>query len=172
MKRVFSVLALVTVLSVAGSSASAQVSVSVNIGAQPEWGPRGYDRADYYYLPDVEAYYYVPRRQFVYMDAGRWVFAASLPARCGNYDLYSGYKVVINGNRPYDHFYDHREQYARYRGWNNRQECIRDSRGGGRGGYYEDRGRRDYDDRGWGRGDRDDRGHGHGHGRGRGHGRW
>ena len=160
MKRVHSVLLLVTVLSVSSFVASAQVSVSVNIGTQPMWGPSGYDRADYYYLPDVEAYYYVPRQQFIYLDAGRWVFAANLPGRYRNYDLYSGYKVVINQARPYDHFYDHRNQYARYRGWNSRQECIRDYRGP-RGG---DRGR-DWDDRGRGRG----RDHDHGRGRGRGH---
>jgi hypothetical protein len=166
MKRVHAVLLLVTVLSVSSSVASAQVSVSVNIGTQPQWGPSGYDRADYYYLPDVEAYYYVPRQQFVYLNAGRWVFAASLPGRYRDYDLYSGYKVVINQPRPYDHFYDHRAQYARYRGWNNRQECIRDRRGPGRGDY--DRGRGDHNDRGRGHGN----GHGRGHGRGRDRDRW
>lgn len=132
-------------------SASAQVSISVNIGAQPLWGPAGYERVDYYYLPDVEAYYYVPRKQFIYLDAGRWVFAASLPARYRGYDLYSGYKVVINEPRPYDYFHDHRSRYARYKGWRGRQECIRDHRGP--------------------RYDRHDhhRGHGRGHSHGRGH---
>lgn len=156
MKRISSVLLLVAIGSISAMHASAQVSVSVNIGTQPQWGPVGYDRADYYYLPDVEAYYYIPRRQFIYLDAGRWVFAASLPGRYRGYDLYSGYKVVINQPRPYDHFYDHRDRYARYRNWRGRQECIRDY---DRPRYYENRDHR--------RG----RGHGHGRGYGRGHGR-
>lgn len=160
MKRICSVLLLVTIGSISAMHASAQVSVSVNIGTQPQWGPVGYDRADYYYLPDVEAYYYIPRRQFIYLDAGHWVFAASLPGRYRGYDLYSGYKVVINEQRPYDHFYDHRDRYARYRNWRGRQECIRDHRGP----RYDDRRRYD-DDRDYRRGHK----HGRGHGRGRGH---
>lgn len=158
MKRICSVLLLVTIGTIATMKADAQVSVSVNIGTQPQWGPVGYDRADYYYLPDVEAYYYIPRRQFIYLDAGRWIFATNLPGRYRGYDLYGGYKVVINEPRPYDHFYDHRDRYARYRGWRGRQDCIRD--------HHRPR----YDDnRDYRRGR--DRGHGHGHGRGHGRGR-
>jgi hypothetical protein len=37
--------------------ATAQVSLNVNIGSQPVWGPVGYDRVDYYYVPDIDAYY-------------------------------------------------------------------------------------------------------------------
>lgn len=148
---------MLSIGSLGATSATAQVSVSVNIGAQPMWGPVGYDRVDYYYLPDVEAYYYVPRRQFIYLDAGRWIFAANLPGRYRGYDLYRGYKVVVNEPRPYDHYYSHRDRYARYRGWRDRQQCIRDYP---RGRHYDD-------DR---RHRRHDRGHGHyKHGRGRGH---
>jgi hypothetical protein len=46
----------------------AQVRVNINIGSQPVWGPVGYDHVDYYYLPDIETYYYVPTRQFVYFN--------------------------------------------------------------------------------------------------------
>src|ERR1043165_6000466 len=94
----------------------AQVRVTVNIGTQPEWGPTGYDRADYYYMPDIETYYYVPRHQFIYLDGGRWVFAYNLPPQYRNYDLYSGYKVVMNEPRPYMHFDRDRDRYSRYRG--------------------------------------------------------
>ncbi|MFT3935654.1 MAG: hypothetical protein QM726_18645 [Chitinophagaceae bacterium] len=150
--------------------ANAQFSASVNIGVQPAWGPSGYDYAENYYLPDVEAYYNVPSRQFVYFDRGNWVYAPSLPARCGNYDLYGGYKVVINGRNPWFHFNDHRAMYAPYR-FRHDQIAIRDFHGP-RGGYYgndyrfDNRGRgRDwgYDRRGdWGRDNRrhDDRGRG------------
>jgi len=126
--------------------AKAQFSASINIGVQPEWGPSGYDYAENYYLPDVEAYYSVPRHQFVYFDRGNWVFSSSLPGRCANYDLYSGYKVVLNGRDPWSHFNDHRAQYAPYR-FRHDQVVIRDFRRG-RGGNY---GRPGFDDRNRGR---------------------
>ena len=39
------------------ASAQVKVGVNINIGSQPEWGPRGYDYVEYYYLPDIEMYY-------------------------------------------------------------------------------------------------------------------
>lgn len=128
MKRILSTCLLITGLSIAGQQASAQVNVNINIGTQPLWGPIGYDEVEYYYLPDVEAYYYVPRRQFVYLNGGNWTFATSLPARYRTYDLYTGYKVVINEPRPYVHFTDHKVKYAKYKGVRGKQVIIRDSR--------------------------------------------
>lgn len=135
-------------------TAKAQVSLHVNIGAQPAWGPVGYDYVNYYYLPDIEAYYDVPARQFIYLDGGRWISAAYLPPRFRNYDLYHGYKVVINDPRPWMRFNDHRVRYAAYCHRFD-QPFIRDSRDPR---YY-----RDYDDRGWGN---------NGRGRGMGHRKW
>jgi len=163
MKRVLQVLPIIAILTTATVfSSKAQVSVSVNIGAQPQWGPAGYASADYYYMPDIECYYYVPRQQFVYLSGPNWVFSASLPARYRGYDLYSGYKVVCEGPRPYTHFDRDRVVYARYRGYRG-QPVIRDCERGnyGRGDYYDG-----------------PRGHAyghykeHGHGHGRGHDRW
>jgi len=107
--------------------AHAQISVSVNIGSQPAWGPTGYDHVDYYYIPDIEAYYYVPRHQFVYQNGGRWVFANNLPPRYRNFDLYHSHKVVINEPRPYLRYAEHRRMYAQFRGERDRQEFIRNS---------------------------------------------
>jgi hypothetical protein len=128
MKRLLCVLVLSGVLLLSQSSAKAQVHVNVNIGAQPLWGPVGYDVAEYYYLPDLQMYYYVPRHQFIYLNNGNWVFANGLPARYHSYDLYSGYKVVINEPKPYLHFNNHRAEYAKYKGWKGKQVVIRDSR--------------------------------------------
>jgi hypothetical protein len=107
-------------------SASAQVKINVNIGSQPVWGPEGYDYAEYYYLPDVDAYYYVPQRQFVYLNGNKWVFARSLPPSY-NYDLYRGYKVVVNEPKPYLRPAIYREKYGKYKGWYGKQTVIRDS---------------------------------------------
>lgn len=105
-----------------------QLNIHVNIGSQPVWGPEGYDQADYYYLPDIESYYSVSTHQFIYLNNGRWIYSANLPPRYANYDLYSGYKVVINKPRPYLNFNQDRVQYARYRGYRGRQVVIRDSK--------------------------------------------
>jgi len=98
----------------------AQISIHLNLGTPPQWGPVGYSQARYYYLPDVEAYYDVQSSMFIYMSGGAWVHRAYLPERYRDYDLYGGYKVVMNGyrgNRPYENFNDYRTRYARgYRG--------------------------------------------------------
>lgn len=91
------------------------MSINVNIGSQPLWGPVGYDYVDYYYLPDIECYYHVPRRQFIYRDNARWIFSASLPSRYRGYNLYDGYKVVVNSRDPYRNFDRDRVTYSRYR---------------------------------------------------------
>jgi hypothetical protein len=107
------------VLLLAGST-QAQVSVRLNVGIPPQWGPAGYDDARYYYLPDIECYYDVNNSSYIYFSRNRWIHSRSLPYRYRNYDLYGGYKVVMNdyrGNRPYDHFREYRSRYGRgYRG--------------------------------------------------------
>ena len=101
--------------------ASAQVSVHINIGSQPIWGPTGYDYASYYYLPDVDAYYDISAQLFYYQYRGGWESAPYLPGRYRNYDLYNGYKVVINEPRPWMHADMYRRQYSGYRGRHPRQ---------------------------------------------------
>ena len=126
MKKFFLIL-LVATGSIISKPATAQVSVNVNIGSQPTWGPTGYDYVEYYYLPDIETYYYVPKHQFVYLSDGRWIYSTSLPSRYRSYNLYSGYKVVINEPRPYLNYSTHRVTYAKYKGNNGRQVIIRNS---------------------------------------------
>jgi len=100
--------------------AKAQISVHVDLGSPPQWGPSGYSDVRYYYLPDVEAYYDVPSSMFIYFNGVSWVRRAYLPSRYRDYDLYSGYKVVMSdyrGNTPYSHFREHKRQYTKgYRG--------------------------------------------------------
>ena len=112
-------LVIVMAMFLAGTS-QAQVSVNVNIGAPPMWGPVGYSGVQYYYLPDVEAYYDVPSSMFIYQSGGVWIHRTYLPTRYRNYDLYNGYKVVMtdyHGSRPYYHHSDYKVRYAKgYRG--------------------------------------------------------
>jgi hypothetical protein len=101
---------------VIASAVQAQVSVSVNMGSPPPWGPVGYTEVRYYYLPDVEAYYDIQSSMFIYYVRGAWVQRAYLPRRYRNYDLYGGYKVVMTdyrGDAPYTHFKEYKMKYAR-----------------------------------------------------------
>lgn len=125
------------ILILAGSI-QAQLSVRVNIGTPPQWGPAGYNSVHYYYLPDIESYYDVQNSMFIYYSGSRWVHRRNLPARYRNYDLYGGYKVVMNdyhGNRPYDHFREYRNRYARgYRG--HEQHNIGERHDNRQGGHH------------------------------------
>jgi len=127
--------------------ADAQVSVHVNIGTPPMWGPAGYDDVRYYYLPDVESYYDVQTSMFIYNRNGIWIHRTYLPARYRSYDLYSGYKVVMSdyrGNSPYEHFNEHRARYARgYRGEMQRTNGERNRGENRRGENHNERPRGD-----------------------------
>ncbi|MVN21964.1 hypothetical protein [Mucilaginibacter arboris] len=114
------------------AGAQAQLSLSINIGRQPAWGPTGYNHVDYYYLPDIESYYDVSTGQYIYQDGGRWIFANSLPPRYRGYDLYSGYKVVVNRPKPYLNFSRDRVTYGRYKNWSGpHQAMLREHRDNG-----------------------------------------
>lgn len=95
---------------------SAQVSLSINAGSPPLWGPPGYGQVRYYYLPDVESYYDTQSSMFIYNNRGAWIQSAYLPRRYRNYDLYSGYKVVMTdyyGNSPYVNFKEYKVKYRK-----------------------------------------------------------
>jgi len=143
------------VLFLAGT-VNAQVSVNINLGTPPLWGPVGYTEAQYYYLPDVEAYYDVPSARFIYLDGGNWVHRTYLPRQYRGYDLYNGYKVVMTdyrGKTPYVHFKEYKVKYAKgYRG--GPQKSI---------GNRPDKGKASYSPKG--NGGKKDKGHGGGKGK-------
>jgi hypothetical protein len=162
MKRLIAI-AILAFAAVSATPAKAQLSVNINIGAQPDWGPRGYNHVDYYYLPEVESYYYVPTRQFIYMDGSRWVHRESLPSRYRGYNLHNGRKVVINSDRPYLRHNDYRTRYVSNYNYERPSRVV----------YRESYNKKEYknyrkQEKNWDRGDRgyrdDDNGRGHGHG--------
>jgi hypothetical protein len=171
MKKLFLLAALFsTVIITKKAQSQVSVGVNINIGSQPVWGPVGYDYVEYYYLPDIDVYYYVPRHQYVYLSGSRWIFSAYLPVRYRSYDLYSGYKVVINEPRPYLHANVYRTRYAPYRGRRD-QVIIRNSN---EPKYYVVKGHPKYNgNRGVAKsgGPGNGRGNGGGNGKGKGHGK-
>ena len=114
----------------------AQFSVNVTIGSPPPWGPAGYSNVNYYYLPDIEAYYDIRNSQFFYMSYGKWYRSKYLPRQYRNYDLYNGYKVVLNdyhGLRPYIYFNNHKVKY--YKGSKGKPQKNIKNKDNDRGNY-------------------------------------
>ena len=125
-----------------------QVSVNVNIGTPPLWGPVGFTNVQYYFLPDVQAYYDIRATQFIYSNNGKWYRSRYLPGPYRNYDLYGGYKVVLNdyhGTRPYVYYNNHKVKYHKgYKG--NPQKTIgKNPKYHSNNGNHYGNGNKDYD---------------------------
>ena len=125
------------ILLVTTATTQAQVSVNVNIGTAPSWGPSGYSNIDYYYIPDIQSYYDIRQSEFIYYGNGKWIRSRNLPNQYKNYDLYNGYKVVLNdyhGRSPYVNYKTHKAKY--YKGYKGKpQKTI----------GHRDNNKRDYD---------------------------
>lgn len=107
--------------------AKAQGTVSVNINSQPAWGPAGYDKANYYYFPDLNVYFDVSNSLFYYLSDSKWISNRYLPNKYEKDDLYSMYKVVINDSKsPWKENSQHKKEYASFKN-NNKQTAIKNS---------------------------------------------
>lgn len=122
-------------------TANAQVSLNVNIGSQPNWGPRGYDYVEYYYMPEVRSYYHVPSKRFVYLNGNNWVHRKSLPKAYRHYNLHNTRKIVINQPTPYLRNYPREARYYRkdngnHNGWYKEKGRGNKGRDKGKGGRH------------------------------------
>lgn len=160
------ILSAIALSSLIYTSADAQVRVRVGLNfGTPAPTPVVVERApvvynDYYYLPDVGAYYSVYEHRYYYPDGGTWVSAAWLPGY-RDYDWHSFRRYEIRGARPYMHDEIYRARYnGRPRGWAHAarydagfrgHEQHFENRGWAHGRHEEhfDRGRHE----GWGRGE-------------------
>jgi len=101
------------------TNAQARVCVfcASNLSEQPSWGPAGYDFVYYYYLPEIEVYYYVPNHQFTYQKDGIWITSNTLPLRYAAFNFYKAYKVVMNDDNvePYLEHNINKVEYASYK---------------------------------------------------------
>lgn len=102
---------LLAVIALIAFNTQAQVKTTVTL---PDWGVAGFDNAKYYYIPDIETYYDVRSGQYVYLNEGKWVRTKELPVIYKDYDLYDGYKVVIEDDKePYADFDAMKIKYAK-----------------------------------------------------------
>lgn len=121
MKTLFVSLVVLSGLFIAGS-ANAQVH---NVGI------RNSHHADYFYLPDIDMYYYIPGEQFVYLSDNHWIFSRHLPSAYRDYDFAHGQRIYVNGMNPYMHHDVHIELYGH---GNGHHEVV--SGYGGHGNLY------------------------------------
>ena len=81
MKKIYCCLVLFVSVAIF-EKASARPNLKLdNSQEQPKWAPAGNENADYYFLPDIDTYYYVPRKQFIYQSGGYWTFSSVLACR-------------------------------------------------------------------------------------------
>lgn len=85
--------------------------INISIGNAPDWVPREKLVVRYYYLPEIESYYDVSRRQFIYIENNRWVHRSSLPTKYRKYDLYKAPKIAKKMDKPYKYFDNDRKKY-------------------------------------------------------------
>lgn len=137
MKKVFYLALIVFTIGFVQSS-KAQVSVNINIGSQPLWGPVGYDYVRYYYLPEVNVYYNVVNRKYTYWKGNKWVTKSKLPNQYRRVDLYRTYKVVVNEPNPWRNHQQYYNRYGRYAN-NHSQVVIRDARKGRNDSHHNNR---------------------------------
>ena len=82
----------------------------------PEWAPAYYPGVRYYYLPDIETYYDMSRRNFIYLYNGIWLYSRELPSMYRNYDLYNSYGVALSTGvyEPWRYHQQYVTSYPRY----------------------------------------------------------
>ena len=108
MNKLILIIVFLSGISIA-KTAVAQTKIKNNILIQPLWGPAGYDYVEYYFIPDIDLYYNVPKHKFIYNQNGRWIRRSYLSA---TYNLYNCNKVVINETKPYLHHKENKRNYS------------------------------------------------------------
>jgi len=119
-------LILISAIALSGlfyNTAKAQISVHLGVGLFPRIHLRsaivdvqaapvayaddaqgGYNaNDDYYYLPDVNAYYNVAEQCYYYFDGDNWISAAYLPGEYRDYDWRNARRYEVRAPRPYMH---------------------------------------------------------------------
>ena len=93
---------------------AATAQVTIQYGTRPVWAPNAPATVKYYYLPDIETYYDVPAKRYLYLNHGTWVSTATLPTYYRGYNLRNGRTVYLSdyrGNTPYVLFKEHKVKY-------------------------------------------------------------
>ncbi|MEI7676972.1 MAG: hypothetical protein WCJ03_09345, partial [Bacteroidales bacterium] len=95
---------------------SASNRQSVVVYENPAWAPAYHPGVRYYYFPDLEMYYDLSNRDFIYLSDGQWLFSNTLPPFYADYNLYNGFVVSLNVRvfQPWRHHQYYVSNYPRY----------------------------------------------------------
>ena len=117
MKKI-TLLSAIAVSSLFYTTANAQIGISLGLHlpgvrivahAPVYTAPVVYD--DYYYLPEVDAYYSVAEQCYYYNDGENWISAAYLPGAYRTYDWRTARRVEVHANHPYMNADFYRSKY-------------------------------------------------------------
>lgn len=120
-KKLFFISALSCIILAIAGCETTQPTLDENsekVVTPPYWAPT-YDnvaQVHYYYLPDLETYYDVCSNEFIYLDAGQWVFSPFLAPMYSLYDLRYAPVVILDSrvHEPWLHHELYVSHYPRY----------------------------------------------------------
>lgn len=107
MKKVF-LLVLLFIIYTSSAQTVSDVNSSPNVDSKSKTEIR------YYYFPNIEAYFDLQEKVYLYKDNGEWTEAEELPKNYGGYSLYNKARVIINdydGDEPYLLLAEHKKMY-------------------------------------------------------------
>lgn len=82
----------------------------------PQWAPSYYEGARYYYLPDIECYYDMYAREFIFLDHAQWIYSPHISSFYPDFNLNNSFVVVVNSNiyQPWMHHQYYVSHFPRY----------------------------------------------------------
>lgn len=82
----------------------------------PPWAPSYYEGARYYYLPDIECYYDIYSREFIFLNNAQWIYSPYIPSIYRDFNLNNSFVVVVNSNiyQPWMHHQYYVSHFPRY----------------------------------------------------------
>jgi len=118
-------IALISAIALSGlfcSNANAQIlQIGLNLGghrpvieallATPHVAINYSNADEYYYLPDIDAYYCIPEKVYYYNNGVNWVQAARLPGIYSDYDWRNARHYEVHARRPFLNADVYRERY-------------------------------------------------------------
>jgi hypothetical protein len=82
----------------------------------PQWAPPYYQGARYYYLPDIETYYDLYSREFIFLNNAQWIYSPYISPYYSAFDLNNCFVIIVNTNiyQPWMHHQYYVSHFPRY----------------------------------------------------------